>query len=178
MPDYNIMKNEDTGLLVAQERGPVIQNIDPAKMELPEINDVIYEARKKINQRPYVYFWIVEFNDNTAIAQFDPKTGNENSYGEEVIPRANKIVAVRWVPFSENLVGIVSVPCIALPITLHRVEVDQGQVVVLFRRNRLHYSGGLARGRTEYFLGIQGRPVKQIFENGKFQISTDYKGYE
>jgi hypothetical protein len=174
MPDFDYVKDEDTGLPLRQGRRPVLQNVENAKVDILDVNAMIREGRHKLQHRPFVYFWLIEFNDNTAVAQFDPKTGKENSYGEQVIPRANKIVAARWTPFTQSLMEKIDFPAICLPLPYHRVELNPGDRLTIFRRNTLHYGRGFSRGQTEYFIGIYGQPVKRIFENGKYEMSKDY----
>jgi len=184
MSDYDIYKNDKTGLLAAKEDRELAvheapQNIISTKSPvlIGDVNDLVTEVRKKVRIRPLVYFWIVEFADSVAIAQFDPDTGNENSFGEQVISRAHKIEAAGWYPFSQSLMDKISFPTIVLPIPIHRVEIPLGQQLVIFRRNRIHYGPGVAKGKSEYFLGIRGQSVKCIFENGTYEMSIDYKGY-
>ncbi len=181
---YHIYSNDETGLLAAKDDRELAlheapQNLLSSKspMLLGDMNALVQDVRKTVKTRPLVYFWIVEFGDKVAIAQFDPKTGNENSFGEQVIPRASKIKTAGWYPFSQSLMDKVGFPVIVLPVPIHRVDIPPGRELVIFRRNRIHYGVGSARGKSEYFLGVRGEPVKCISENGTFEMSIDYMGY-
>jgi hypothetical protein len=121
--------------------------------------------------RPLVYFWIAEYNDGTALPQFDPETGLDNKFSEV---QHDKLVRFGWYPFSFGLSqkifaaeGIVVIPTFNKS---HKIEIERGQKVVACRANQIDLracNGKVERKATVYVLGIVGDEILQINERGE-----------
>jgi len=121
--------------------------------------------------RPPVYFWIAEFEDGKAIAQFDPDTGKENLF-RVVEENQDKLVAFGWHPFTDKLsfqvlqaTGIITAP---LPNPSFRIELKKGDKLIAWRRNfvRINVSGRVLGRETYYILGLEGKRIIYIREDG------------
>lgn len=152
--------------------------------------------------RPLGFFWIAEFSDGTATAQFDPDTGeevqghpdwlpsktDENGMivkdGEKVpyreaypVPqhfRGKRVARISWYPFSAELAkkilaasGKLAIPSSAKALV---VEVKDGEEPVCYRSHEIKlkmHSGGVEYAETVYVLGIKGKSLMYLDENGE-----------
>jgi len=126
-----------------------------------------------LGYRPLVFFWIAEYADGTALAQFDPETGKENLFKNVDLTRVKRF---GWYPFNEDLAekifeaeGLIVVPsafkhCV--------VELEAGDKLVAKRENVLRYfvdSGEVASREVVYVLGVEGKQILRIHEDGKVE---------
>jgi len=123
-----------------------------------------------LGYRPLVYFWIAEYNDGTALSQFDPETGKENLFKNIDQSRLKRF---GWYPFNWDVAEKIYEACnlIVVPSSLpfHVVELEPNDRLVAKRENTLRYV--LANGQVEsreivYVLGVEGKKVLRIKEDG------------
>ena len=126
-----------------------------------------------LGYRPLVYFWVAEYTDGTGLAQFDPETGKENLFKNVDLKRLKRF---GWYPFSEELArkvfeaeGLIVVPSSLKP---YVVDLDDGDRLVVKRENVLRYfvdSGGVANREIVYVLGVEGKRILRIHEDGSVE---------
>ena len=68
---------------------------------------------RPVEAPPLVYMWVVWYRDGLALAQFDPRTGEERLWGEVDWERA---VKAGWYPIPEGLARLAQAHC------THRLE--------------------------------------------------------
>lgn len=140
-----------------------------------------------LGYRPLVYFWIAEFEDGTALPQFDPETGLENKAdpdwlssapSQPAIPKAKvweekQVARIGWYPFTPELSKKIyeATKTIVVPTLnpIKAINVKKGQKIVAYRTNtiKLHTkTGGIERGETVYVLGVEGGKIMRIKEDG------------
>ncbi|HDQ07098.1 MAG TPA: hypothetical protein ENN36_10325 [Candidatus Bathyarchaeota archaeon] len=155
-----------------------------------------------VQYRPLTLFWIVEFSDGSALAQFDPDSGVEVRAHPDWLPskvdengmivkdgrkvpireaypipehfEGKQVVRIGWYPFSMKLAanvfratGQLATPSNARPVF---VEVEKNDMPVCYRSHeiKLHMrSGGVEYAETVYVLGIEGKRILHINENGE-----------
>lgn len=119
-----------------------------------------------LGYRPLVYMWIAEYGDGTALPQFDPETGRENKFSDV---DQSRLCRFGWYPFSIEFAA--KVPVLAVPTANppHVIELKKSDNLVAARRNRveIRLGGGIHRGETFYLLGVEGKEVKRIGEDGR-----------
>ena len=123
-----------------------------------------------LGYRPLVYFWIAEYNNGSALPQFDPETGKENKFSEV---DHQKLKRFGWHPFSLKLAQQIlqGENTIVIPTRnpSYTVAVERGERLVAYRTNTVKLQmrkGGVDRGETVYVLGVEGGKVLQINEEG------------
>ena len=124
-----------------------------------------------LGYRPLVYFWIAEYTDGSALPQFDPETGRENKFSEI---DQQMLCRFGWYPFTPKLAqkileteGTVVVPT---QNQSYAVAMEKGDRLVAYRTNtvKLHMmKGGVDHGGVVYVLGVEGRKLLHINEEGK-----------
>ena len=123
-----------------------------------------------LGYRPLVYFWIAEYNDGTALSQFDPETGKENLFKNIDQSRLKRF---GWYPFNldlaEKIYEAYSLIVVPSSLPFHVVELKPNDRLVAKRENTLRYV--LANGQVEsreivYILGVEGKKVLRIKEDG------------
>jgi len=148
------------------------------------------EIRRDLGYCPLVFFWLVEFSDGTALAQFDPETGKENKADPEWLPSApnqppipkdmvyttRKLVRFSWVPFSDGLalkvLGATGQIVVSTDNPIYSIDLKDGDRLVAYRTNLVHY--GLktcsVHGReTIYVFGRAGEKLMLIHEDGSVE---------
>jgi hypothetical protein len=139
---------------------------------------------------PLTYFWIAEFTDGSALAQFDPDTGKENkadpdwlpsAEGQPQVPKAEvwKIKTIRrfgWYPFTaqfaEKVESATKQSAIVSFNPHYRITLKEGEKLVAYRSNTVRYGfhSGIVLGReTQYILGKKGGKLKSIMEDGTWE---------
>lgn len=113
------------------------------------------------------YFWIAEYNDKTALPQFDPDTGEEILFSKI---DQTKLIKFSWYPFtldlSSKVPGSVSNPLLPkLSISL-----EKDDKLIAKRRNYIQLQGKVERRFTEYLAGIEGRYLAKINEMDNIEI--------
>ena len=126
-----------------------------------------------LGYRPLVYFWVAEYTDGTGLAQFDPETGKENLFKHVDLKRVKRF---GWYPFSEELTrkvfeaeGLIVVPSNLKP---YVISLNDGDRLVVKRENVLRYfvdSGGVANREIVYVLGVEGKRILRIHEDGSVE---------
>jgi hypothetical protein len=123
-----------------------------------------------LGYRPLVYFWIAEYNDGSALPQFDPETGRENKFSE--IDQL-KLQRFGWHPFSLKLAQKIlkTEQTVVVPTRnpSYTVTVEEDDKLVAYRTNtiKLHTrKGGVDQEETVYVLGVEGGKTLQINEEG------------
>jgi len=134
-----------------------------------------------------VYFLIAEYNDDSALPQFDPETYRENLFRD--IDKS-KLKAFGWYPFSEEFAKKLrenGVKAVSKPLPYFRLVLKDGWRLIAFRRTAVKYGltkqGDITNQRIKvlfYALGFQttvrGRNVKCILwinDNGNVVISEN-----
>jgi hypothetical protein len=125
---------------------------------------------KLLGYRPLVYFWIAEYDDGSALPQFDPETGRENRFSEV---DQLKLRRFGWHPFSLKLAQKIleTEKTVVVPTgnPSYTMTVETGDRLVAYRTNtiRLHTrKGEVDHGGTVYVLGVEGGKTLQINEEG------------
>jgi len=126
-----------------------------------------------LGYRPLIYFWVAEYTDGTALSQFDPETGRENLFKHVDLARVKRF---GWYPFTEELAekifeaeGLIVVPS---AFKSYVVDLEVGDRLVVKRENVLRYfagSGGVAGREIVYVLGVEGKKVLRIREDGSVE---------
>jgi hypothetical protein len=103
------------------------------------------------------YFWMVYFADGSALAQFDPWTGQEFLW-REVEKEEKSIVKAGWYPFSVKLAKLLGLKGVSVKLLPQdrKMEVELGPDcdLVLKRKGHLKLAGsGLPKKETVYILG-------------------------
>ncbi len=123
-----------------------------------------------LGYRPLVYFWIAEYNDGSALPQFDPETGRENRFSEV---NQQELKRFGWYPFNSELAkkicdaeGTIVVSTCSKS---YMIEIQDGQKVVAYRRCsvKMRMGGGIEWGEIIYVLGVEGGRILQIDEWGR-----------
>ena len=138
-----------------------------------------------LNYRPLVYFWIVQFEDGTALSQFDPETGKENRADPDWLPSQTKIakdsvyskklVKLGWYPFNRNFASKVlkatGTICIPTDNPTFEIDLKNGDQPLLKRENTIKFnlSGQEISRETIYVLGKIGGKVLRICEDGSVE---------
>jgi hypothetical protein len=124
-----------------------------------------------LGYRPLVYFWIAEYTDGSALPQFDPETGKENRFSEI---DHQKLHRFGWYPFSPKLAQQIlkAEKTVVTPTTnpSYAVTLEKGDRLLAHRTNSIKLcvcSGGVEYAETVYVLGIKGKPLKYLNENGE-----------
>ena len=123
-----------------------------------------------LGYRPLVYFWIAEYNNGSALPQFDPETGKENKFSEV---DHQKLKRFGWYPFSLNLAQKIrkteKTAFVPTRNPSYTVSVEEDDMLVAYRTNTVKLQmrkGGVDRGETVYVLGIKGKSLMYLDENG------------
>jgi hypothetical protein len=126
-----------------------------------------------LGYRPLTYFWVAEYTDGTGLAQFDPETGKENLFKNVDLKRVKRF---GWYPFTEEFAkkileaeGLIVVPTNNPP---YVVDLNDGDKLVVKRENILRYfmdSGDVANREIVYILGVEGKQILRIHEDGKVE---------
>lgn len=123
-----------------------------------------------LGYRPLIYFWIAEYTDGSALPQFDPETGKENRFSEV---DQQKLHSFGWYPFSVNLAQKIleneKLRVIPTRKPSYTVTVERGNRLMAYRTNTIKLQirkGGFDHGETFYVLGVEGKKVLQINEEG------------
>ncbi|MEA3281672.1 MAG: hypothetical protein U9Q68_03795 [Euryarchaeota archaeon] len=105
---------------------------------------------------PLRYYWLIEYADGRAIAQFDPETGEENLW--KSVPKDDMIkasLAEFSTELSEKIIdgcGVHTIPSM-MPY-IYSIDLEPGDNLILFRRNYVSYSGtGVENRKTVFVLG-------------------------
>lgn len=111
------------------------------------------------------YFWIAEYNDKTALPQFDPETGNENLFKDI---DQSKLIRFGLYPFSKELSR--KVPCsVSDLLPKFVINLSSEDKLVYLRRNYIEKIGSKENRFIKYLLGTQSY-VLYIDEFGNTEI--------
>jgi len=123
-----------------------------------------------LGYRPLVYFWIAEYDDGSALPQFDPETGRENRFSEV---DQLKLKRFGWHPFSLKLAQKIleTEKTVVVPTgnPSYTVSLEKGEGLVAYRTNTVKLrirKGGVDHKETVYVLGVEGGKTLQINEKG------------
>lgn len=98
------------------------------------------------------YFWIAEYNDKTALPQFDPETGKENLFKDI---DQSKLVRFGWYPFPEELTkkvtGSISNPFLPKYV----INLNKDDILIARRRTYIQLRGHQESRYIDYLLGTQ-----------------------
>jgi hypothetical protein len=124
-----------------------------------------------LGYRPLVYFWIAEYSDGTALPQFDPATGKENSFSKVDQTRLSRF---GWYPFTVDLAQKIlkAEKLVVFPAKnrSYSVSLNNGERLVAHRTNTVTLKTGdgtVCREETVYVLGIENGNILQITEGGE-----------
>lgn len=120
-------------------------------------------------------FWLAEYNDGTALAQYDPESGKENKFSQI---DQSKLTKISWYPATKVLANKVSEIAINPLMTPVSLIVPPGKRARLFRRNRLNYSlsGSKEPRQTveEYVIGFEGEKLAaHIKQDGSIELREE-----
>ena len=111
---------------------------------------------KDIGYAPLRYYWIIEYANGDAVAQFDPETGQENLWKNiEKDDMVKASLAEFSTELSDKIIdgcGVHTVP--SMMSDVFSIDLEPGDDLILLRRNYVSYSGaGVQNRRTEFILG-------------------------
>lgn len=126
---------------------------------------------------PTLYlFWIAEYQDGTALPQFDPDTGEENLFSEV---DQSRLVRFGWYSFPPELAKKVD-GAVANPLLdSYVVEVPKSKTLVALRTTSKEVilegsrSYGGKHEADEYVLGYQGSPLMHIYKDGRVELKKE-----
>lgn len=112
------------------------------------------------------YFWIAEYNDGTALPQFDLESGNENLFKDI---DHSKIIRFGLYPFTVELSK--KVECSDLNPFLPKfvINLKSNDKLFFVRRNYIEMCGTTENRYIEYLLGNQNY-VLHIDESGNVEV--------
>lgn len=125
-----------------------------------------------LNYRPLVFFWIAEYENGTALPQFNPNTGEENKFSLVDLPHVKRF---GWYPFTHELSAKIlkktSTVTIPTDNPSYVVNLRKGDKLIAKRENtiKLNMKGGVINRKTVYVLGKVGGKVLEIHENGELK---------
>jgi len=115
-------------------------------------------------------FWIAEYQDGTALPQFDPDTGDEHLFSEVDHARLKRF---GWYSFPYEMTEKIPEAVFNLALDHYAVEIPQGEKLTAFRTTTLNITlDGQPRKHEagEYVLGLEGSPLMHIFTDGKVEL--------
>lgn len=123
-----------------------------------------------LGYRPLVYFWIAEYTDGSVLQQFDSATGREHRFSEV---DQTKLKRFGWYPFTVDLAQKIlkTEKLVVFPAQnrSYSVSLKSGDRLVAYRTNTVKLPArncGIRHGETVYVLGVEGKKVLQINEEG------------
>lgn len=137
--------------------------------------------QQDLGYNPPCFFWIAHYNDETSLPQYDPRTGEENSFKDI---DQSKLKSFGWYPFTAALAKRIPQKVVVNPF-LHPVilHLEGERRLIAVRRNFVHFGfrSGIKKRETLYLLGYQetiaGRNHKTILfidEQGNVVVSSDF----
>lgn len=117
------------------------------------------------------YFWVAEYNDGTALPQFDPDTGDE--YKFDKIDQSN-LVKFGLYPFPAELSQKVNNSSTNIFLPKFTVNLENDDKLLFRRRNYIVKRGRVEHRYTEYLLGTQNY-VLHIDEFGNTDVKNKMK---
>jgi hypothetical protein len=124
-----------------------------------------------LGYRPLVYFWIAEYNDGSALPQFDPETGRENKFSDV---DQQKLKRFGWHPFTPELAKKIEesekIVVVSTRNPPYAITLEKGVRLIAHRTNKIKLQprrDGVNRRETFYVLGVEGGKILQIDEGGK-----------
>ena len=119
--------------------------------------------------------WLAQYDDNTALAQYDPDTGKENLFS---LVDQTRLKELSWYPVTKEIVEKVADAAINPLLNPVTLIVPKNKKVRICRRNQLDYS--LASGKTleqridEYVIGLEDSSLAaHIKIDGSIEISEE-----
>lgn len=112
-----------------------------------------------------VLFWIAEYEDGTALPQYDLESGMEHLFSEVQL---DKLKRFGWHPFPVDLAMKTGNDCNPF-LSSVRIQLQDEDILIACRRNSLEYAAkDLSRVNhtTVYLLGIEGKFCLYIDEAG------------
>jgi len=126
-----------------------------------------------LGYRPLAYFWVAEYEDGTALPQFDPETGKENLFRYVDQTRLKRF---GWYPFSESMAqkifkenGLVVIPT---NLSSHVIELKKEEKLIAKRENTIQYiplTGEVVERKIVYILGVENGVINRIREDGSIE---------
>jgi len=118
--------------------------------------------------QPLKYYWIVWYRDDYAVPQFDPESGEENSWKD--IDQSS-VRMISWAQFSKKLSKKVKIPTESVRKPgMTSIEYDPGDSIIIARRNHVqiryvskidqYINGG--NNKIEYILGKNGEELIKL----------------
>ena len=115
-------------------------------------------------------FWIAEYQDGTALPQFDPDTGEEHLFKEI---DHSKLKRFGWYSFPYDMVGKIPEAVFSLVLDRYTVEIPQGEKLTAYRTTTLKVTlDGQPKKHeaNEYVLGLEDSPLMHIFTDGRVEL--------
>jgi len=114
-----------------------------------------------LGKAPLSYFWAVEYEDSTAISQFDPLSGLERQWSD-VLGKNKRVKTVYWLPFSRDFAKKVfkrcDILCVSIPTERRMMaHIPPGGNIIIKRKGFIPLGVG-SSGRSErkaYVLGFE-----------------------
>lgn len=94
-----------------------------------------------LSSPPLSYFWVVEYWDGQAVAQFNPETGSELMWSS-VLSRNKRVKRVMWLPFTQEFAQKVfaktGTVCRVIPTgRAMKADIPEGAKIILKRKGRI-----------------------------------------
>jgi len=120
---------------------------------------------------PTLYlFWIAEYQDGTALPQFDPDTGEEHLFSEI---DQDKLVRFGWYSFPSELAQKVANAALNPLLSSYVLNLPEGKELIAFRSTTIKTNlSGIVKGHEagEYVLGVKGDLLMHIFKDGRVEL--------
>lgn len=116
------------------------------------------------------FFWIAEYNDSTALPQFDPETGIENLFKEI---KQSELIKFGLYPFTLELSKKVNCSDFNPFLPKFIINIKSEDKLIYLRRNHIVRQGNKESRFIEYLLGTQNY-VLRIDEFGNVEVKGEF----
>jgi len=114
------------------------------------------------------FFWIAEYDDGTIFSQFDFNCGKENLYKDIDI---NRVVKIGWYPFTIELSKLIPNAIFNPILPYYVINIENQEEIFIRRRGFIIMTGKREIRKYEYILGITGKYLLTIDENGNVEVN-------
>jgi len=119
-------------------------------------------------------FWIAEYQDGTALPQFDPDTGEEHLFSEV---QQHRLVRFGWYAFPHKLASKVAYAAHNPRLTSYTVDIPPGGTLVAHRTTSITFKPSTLsiehHEADEYVLGLKAEGCQlliHIYTDGRVEL--------
>lgn len=120
-------------------------------------------------------FWIAEYQEGTALPQFDPDTGEEHLFKHVA---HSKLKRFGWYPFPRSLASKVAYAAHNPHLASYTVDIPPGGTLVAHRTTSITFQPSSLSVQhheaDEYVLGLQGSPLMHIYSDGRVELKWQH----